>query len=80
MKVLGSEEAAAELSELWQKELWKSITFKKVMNEDVNDFLNSLTEDEFGEFVRHKAFDKAKLAHTGRESEVSKLTLKEQML
>jgi len=50
------------------------------MNEDINDFLNSLTEDEFSEFIKHKEFDKEKIQYTGRESEVSKLTLKEQML
>ena len=43
---------------------------KQKHNTNTNDFLNSLTDDEFSEFIQARDIPIDKLQDTGRESEV----------
>jgi hypothetical protein len=54
---------------------------KKQAIPDVNEFLNSLTDDEFTEFVQARDMPIDKLQDTGREKETFKLDMaKEQAI
>ena len=81
-------EGTQGLADLQREDLWKSIVMKKQMFSDVNSFMNSLTDDEFNEFIQARDIPVDKLTETGRHSEVYKpnlefeqrLELKEQVL
>lgn len=65
-------EGSEGLHELQKADLWGSIMAKKqVYHENTNDFLNSLTDDEFTEFIQARDIPIGKLSDTGRASEVS---------
>jgi hypothetical protein len=44
-------EGTQGLAELQKEQIWKSIVAKKQGHQDTNEFLNSLTDDEFTEFI-----------------------------
>jgi hypothetical protein len=44
------------LKDLQQKQIWESI-MKKYKTMDNEQFLNSLTEDEFTEYIKERSFD-----------------------
>lgn len=60
------------LQDLQRTELWKSIMTKKQVFPNTNDFLNSLTDDEFTEFVQARDIPLDKLKDTGRVSEIAR--------
>ncbi|CDW79965.1 UNKNOWN [Stylonychia lemnae] len=68
------------LMTLQQNELWKSIYHKKMLFNDINDFLNHLTDDEFTEFIQNREIQIDKLAETGKDSEIFRSSLKEQLI
>ena len=50
---------------------------KKELYHDTNEFLNSLTQDEFTEFIAERDIPVEKLTETGRTSEFARQSLKE---
>jgi len=76
------------LHELQRHDLWRSIVAKKQNHQNTNDFLNSLTDDEFSEFVQARDIPIDKLNDTGRASEVidlnhlpdSQIDMREQLM
>lgn len=63
-------EGTQGLAELQRDNLWQSIMAKKQLHHDnLNDLLNSLTDDEFNEFIQARDVDTIKLRETGKESE-----------
>ena len=74
-------EGAEGLRELQRAELWASIMAKKHMHSsDTNAFLNSLTEDEFTEFIQQREISVEKLEETGKVSELVNLNDKREQL
>jgi hypothetical protein len=82
-------EGTQGLAELQRDHLWQSIMAKKQLHHDnLNDLLNSLTDDEFNEFIQARDVDMNKLQETGKESEgftlrpekEERLEIKEQVL
>lgn len=64
---LGGQEGLAELQ---RENIWKSIIAKKqIHNNDMNEFLNALSDDEFTEFIQARDMPIDKINQTGRESE-----------
>jgi hypothetical protein len=61
---------------------------KQLHHDNLNDLLNSLTDDEFTEFIQARDVDMNKLQETGKESEgftlklekEERLEIKEQVL
>ena len=61
---------------------------KQIHHDNLNDLLNSLTDDEFTEFIQARDVDMNKLQETGKESEgftlrpekEERLEIKEQVL
>lgn len=68
------------LTELQREEIWHSIHFKKQTAPDINTFLNSLSEDEFAEFIESKEMPQDKIEDTGRFSELSSVSPREMIL
>lgn len=69
-----------DLTELQRQEIWYAIQFKKETAPDINTFLNSLTEDEFSEFIESKEMPQDKIEDTGRTSELSSVSPREMIL
>ena len=69
------------IEDLQRTDIWNSIMKKKQMHhENINDFLNSLTENEFTEFIQARDIPLEKLNETGRASELAgfgRLSVKE---
>lgn len=60
------------MQELQRADIWKSILAKKEFyNKNLNEFLNSLSDDEFSEFIQERDIPEEKLTETGRASELS---------
>lgn len=57
------------LRDLQQKDIWAQIMMKKTRFATMNEFMNSLTDDEFTEFIQARDVPNDKLAETGRQSE-----------
>ena len=66
-------EGASGLQELQRNDIWKSIVSKKQKYSDTNEFLNSLSDDEFTEFVQARDIPIEKLQDTGRGSELPQI-------
>ena len=54
-------EGSQGLAELQKADIWKSIIAKKQRHQDVNSFMNALTDDEFSEFIQAKDIPMDKL-------------------
>ncbi len=71
-------EGSEGLQQLQRRDIWASIAIKKELhNNDTNAFLNSLTQDEFTEFISERDIPIEKLTETGRASEFARESLKE---
>jgi hypothetical protein len=66
------------LQELQLRDIWSSILQKKQQHSSsLNDFLNSLTDAEFSEFIQSRDIPMDKLKETGRAKDEFGLNLKE---
>lgn len=66
------------LEQLQRRDLWASIQMKKQLHhDDTNAFLNSLTPDEFNEFINERDLPLDKLTETGRKPELVTPSLRE---
>lgn len=63
-----------------RRDIWKSIIAKKQQHQSLNEFMNSLTDAEFTEFIQTKDIPFEKLAETGRQKEEFGINPKELML
>lgn len=62
---LGGDEG---LRKLQYKQIWSNIIHKYEIHKDPNEFLNSLTEDEFIEYAKDGEGGRFDILETGRES------------